>query len=245
MSGTRDAQPGDRAEPKYRALAAQLEDLIAGMRSDDALPPERSLMQHHDVSRDTVRRALELLSVRGLVYQVQGSGTFVADPAVVSKTLQLTSFSEDMRRRNLEPASRILSWEHLPADPDTARRLSVAPETPVISIHRLRLADGFPMALELGHFLASAIDWSTVDRNRSIYAQMDERGVRIVRATQSVHAINLDAPQARLLDEAVGAAAMRVDRIAYDERGTPLEAALTVYRGDRYSFDFVVDRHTT
>jgi len=244
MSTIDDTDEADKPGPKYLTLAARLEERIAELRTNDALPPERALMQHYDVSRTTVRRTLELLTTRGLVYQVQGSGTYVADPEVVTKTLQLTSFSEDMRRRGLEPASRILSWEQAAADPETARRLSSEPGTPVVAIHRLRLADEVPMALERVHLLAAAMDWSRVDRDRSLYAQMDEQGIRVVRATQSVHAINLDADQARLLDQAVGAAALRVERVACDERGTRLEAAMTVYRGDRYGFDFVVDRQT-
>lgn len=242
MSTPRKTDKTEKSAPKYLTLAAQLEERIAEKHTDDALPPERALMKHYDVSRDTVRRALELLTARGLVYQVQGSGTYVADPAMVTKNLQLTSFSEDMRRRDLEPASRILSWDEVPADPEIARRLSAEPGTPVVAIHRLRLADAVPMALERNHFLAAAVDWSLVDPDRSLYAQMDEQGVRVVRATQSVHAINLDAAQARLLNQAVGAAALRVQRVACDERGNPIEAAETVYRGDRYGFDFVVDR---
>ncbi len=244
MSTVHHADQGDKPAPKYLTLAARLEERIAELRTNDALPPERALMQHYDVSRNTVRRTLELLTTRGLVYQIQGSGTYVADPEVVTKTLQLTSFSEDMRLRGLEPASRILSWEEMSADPETARRLSAEPGTPVVAIHRLRLADAVPMALERVHFVAAAIDWSRVDADRSLYAQLAEQGVRVVRATQSVHAINLDADQARLLDQAVGAAALQVQRVACDERGTPLEAAMTVYRGDRYGFDFVVDRQT-
>ena len=236
---------GVRPKPgltKYEALAAALEDRLQGLQPHDALPTERELMIEFGVSRVTVRQALSRLIARGLVYNVQGSGTYVADPEVLSKTLRLTGFSEDMRGRGLRPASVVLNTATVTASPETARRLDLRPGAELITIHRLRLADETPMALEVVEFPADLVDWSGVDLDGSIYEQLEERGVRIARAAQSIDAVNLDAWQARHLDQAVGAAAIRVRRVSSSGRGQPVEYGETIYRADRYSFNIVVTR---
>ncbi|WP_295702363.1 GntR family transcriptional regulator, partial [Lapillicoccus sp.] len=113
----------DRRPPKYEVLAAALEERVGAMDAHDALPTERELLEEFQVSRTTVRQAIQRLIRQGLVYNVQGSGTYVANPAVVSKTLRLTSFTEDMRQRGLEPSSTILEQQTVAATPQLAAQL--------------------------------------------------------------------------------------------------------------------------
>jgi GntR family transcriptional regulator len=199
-------------------------------------------MEEFSMSRSTVRQAIRVLVAKGLVYQVQGSGTYVSDPEVVAKTLRLTSFSEDMRQRGLEPSTAVLSNESLPASPELASALQIAPGAPLRRLRRLRLADGVPMALETTYLTDDLIASSTIDFGRSIYEQLAEGGIVVDRAAQTIRAVNLDVGQARLLDQAVGAAAIEVSRVTYTDRGQPFEQAVTTYRGDRYSFQIGVGR---
>jgi GntR family transcriptional regulator len=231
-----------RPDTKYSALAAALEDEIAGMGPHDALPTERELMRQFSVSRMTVRNALARLVARGIVYNVQGSGTYVADPEVVTKTIRLTSFTEDMQQRGLAPESRVLATSRVDAPSELARRLHVETGAGLVFVRRLRLANGTPMALEVVHLVEAGVDWPSVDLEGSLYEQLAHQGVRVVRAAQTIGALNLDAEQARHLDQAVGAAALRVQRVGLTDRGQPFEHAETLYRADRYTFDVVVAR---
>ena len=73
-----------------------------------ALPSERELAERYGVARMTVRGELDRLTADGLTYRIQGRGTFVSEPRV-SQAMALTSFTEDMRARGLEPSSRLLA----------------------------------------------------------------------------------------------------------------------------------------
>jgi|APMI01.1.fsa_nt_gi GntR family transcriptional regulator len=236
-NGARDSE-----RPKYEQVADEIARRASGLDAHDALPSERELMAELGVSRMTVRTALEQLARRGLVYQVHGSGTFVADPEIVTKTLRLTSFTEDMELRGLTPSTRVLSLTVMPASADVARRLRVHPETEVLVLHRIRLADGSPMALEAVHLPPLGLSWSAVDPSSSLYAQMETVGVRVDRAAQTIEAVNLDREQAHALDQPIGAAALQVTRVSYTADGTPVELAQTIYRGDRYDYDLVISR---
>lgn len=234
---------GRSATPnKYEQLASTLEARIAPMAPHAALPTERELMEDFSMSRSTVRQAIRVLLGRGLVYNVQGSGTYVSDPEVVSKTLRLTGFTEDMRQRGLEPSSRVISNESLAASPELASTLQVPPGAPLRMLRRLRLADGVPMALETIYLDDDLLASSEVDFDHSIYEQLADAGIVIDRAVQTIRAVNLDVDQAHLLDQAVAAAAIQVSRVTYTDRGQPFEQAVTTYRGDRYSFQISVGR---
>ncbi len=227
---------------KYEHLASTLEERTGPMPPHTALPTERELMEEFSVSRSTVRQAIRVLQGRGLVYNVQGSGTYVSDPEVVAKTLRLTGFTEDMRQRGMEPSSLVLANESVQATPDLASALQVAAESPLRLLRRLRLADGVPMALETMYLVTDMVGATELDFDRSIYEQLSLSGVVIDRAAQTIRAVNLDVEQARLLDQAVGAAAIQVSRVTYTDRGQPFEQVVTTYRGDRYSFQIGVGR---
>lgn len=212
------------------------------MEAHAALSTERQLMDEFDVSRMTVRQAIQVLVRRGLVYNVQGSGTYVADPTVVAKSLRLTGFSEDMRQRNLVPASEVLAVEPVEATEELASLLDIELGTELIGVRRLRLADGVPMALESVYLLRDLVPVDELDISSSLYEQLEDAGIKVDRAAQTIKSVNLEAETAKHLDQAVGAAAMLVARVTYSDRGRALEYAETTYRGDRYSFELVVRR---
>ena len=80
-------------------------DLIEQLGVGDAIPSERQLSTELGVSRLTVRAALDDLVREGLLVRRHGSGTFVSEPKIAQE-LTMTSFTEDMQRRGMVPASQ-------------------------------------------------------------------------------------------------------------------------------------------
>ena len=89
-------------------------DLIEQLAVGDAIPSERQLSTDFGVSRLTVRAALDDLVREGYLVRRHGSGTFVSEPKIAQE-LTMTSFTDDMRRRGLRPASRTLELRVTPA----------------------------------------------------------------------------------------------------------------------------------
>ena len=91
-----------------------MRDEILGMLDElqvgDALPSERRLAQDLEVSRPTLRAVIDELVREGLLLRRHGSGTYVAEPKI-ALPLTMTSFSEDMARRGMRPASRVVAFE--------------------------------------------------------------------------------------------------------------------------------------
>ena len=134
-----------------------LADLAAHeLGPDAAIPSERELMAAYDVSRATVRKAIESLIADGLLHRIHGKGTFVARPRLESR-LHLASFSQDMRRRGLTPSTRLLSIDPDRPPTDVAKALDLGGDGTAWRVDRVRLADGQPIALENGWYPYDAL----------------------------------------------------------------------------------------
>ncbi|MFV2088321.1 GntR family transcriptional regulator [Micromonospora sp. LOL_021] len=232
---------------KHELLRSHLQTLIErDLAPDERLPTERDLAQEFGVSRMTVRQALERLENERLVYRVRGAGTFVARPAI-TKSIELTSFSDDMRRRGLAPGSHLRTAESIPAGASVGFALGLSPADEVVHLERVRTADGVPMCIE-HTYLAAALVPKLLERpfDNSLYDLLrDHYHLRLVRAEQSIRATVLDEATAALLQVPAFSPALLVERTAYDQRNRPVERAMSTYRGDRYAFEIEVVRPTT
>nr|WSY56245.1 GntR family transcriptional regulator [Streptomyces sp. NBC_00886] len=228
---------------KHLYVREQLRAQIATMQPNDLLPKERELAETFQVSRNTVRQALQSLIEDGLIYSVRGHGTFVSDRRI-SKGLGLTSFTEDMRARNLEPATRLITATQRPAADDIARTLELQPGEPVYYLERLRLADGFPICFERLH-LPTSLFPKLLDQklDASLYELFAARYRTVVAtAEQHITATELQKRHADLLGVPAKSAAMLVTRRGIDNRGRIVEYGQSLYRADRYGFDLTVRR---
>jgi len=232
------------ADLKHRQLRDHLRELIdRDLRAHERLPTERDLAKQFDVSRMTVRRALEQLVSEGRVYRVQGAGTFVTEPGI-AKTIELTSFSEDMRRRGLRPGSTLLVARLTTAGAEIGYALGLSPAEEVYHLERVRTADGVPMCIE-NVYLPATLFPGLLDEpmTGSLYEVIERRyRIQAERAEQVVRATVLDEREAKLLGVAPFSAALHVERTAFDQRGRAVERAVSTYRSDRYSYHLTVRR---
>jgi len=227
--------------PLYQQLQRGLRRAIETnvLAPDDALPPERDLAEGFSVSRITVRKALEGLVGEGLLVRRQGSGNFVAG-RVEKNFATLTSFTEDMVSRGRAPASQWLKRVRDAVTPDESITLGLPPGTPVYRFHRLRYADGAPMALEFCTVQAFCLP-SAEDVADSLYAALESHGHRPTRALQRLRAIRFNETQAELLKTESGAPGLLVERRGFLNDGRAVEFSDSYYRGDTY--DFVAELH--
>jgi GntR family transcriptional regulator len=237
FASVRDA--AQRGAPLYLQLKKSIEDAVLSgvIGPGDALPSERDIALKADVSRVTVRKAVQDLVKGGILVQRHGSGTFVA-PRVerVEQSLSLlTSFTEDMARRGMTVRSTWLDRGIYPPSPDEMMVLGLSSKEFVARVSRLRIANDTPLAIERASLSATALpDPGAVDS--SLYAALEKTGNRPVRAVQRISAANLGEADAKLLDVPTGSASLNIERISYLASGKVIEFTRSIYRGDAYDF---------
>lgn len=225
--------------PLYLRLRRWIDVAIArgDLRPGDALPSERELAFRVNVSRVTVRKALQQLVREGVLVQRHGSGTFVAPRTrrVEQSLSQLTSFAEDMARRGIDVRSDWLDRGLYYASPEETVVLGLSPGERVARLARLRWSDGKPLAIERASLGAEILpDPEAV--GASLYAHLGQGGNRPVRAIQRIRAASIAGADAGLLDLAEGAAVLHIERTSYLASGRVIEFTRSVYRGDTYDF---------
>jgi GntR family transcriptional regulator len=223
-------------QPLYQQLQRAIREAIENrvLAPDDALPAERQIAADLDISRITVRKAIDGLVEEGLLVRRQGSGNFVAS-RIEKNFAKLTSFSEDMRSRGRTPRSVWLKRAEGLVTPEEALTLRLSPGTPVYRFHRLRYADEAPMCLEFATIVASALP-SLDSVGTSLYEALERAGNRPVRALQRLRALLLNAEQAKLLHAREGDAGLLVERVGFLRDGSAAEFCQTYFRGDTYDF---------
>ena len=218
--------------PLYFQLALYFE---AAIRSGALLPGVRlenevQLAQELGLSRPTVRAAFLYLADKGLVERKRGYGTVVTKEKI-NRDVELTSLHDDLASAGKTPTTQVLRNEVAHANE------TVADGDLVVSLERIRLADGEPIAL-LHNYLPAALVHLSNDMlaQHGLYELLRASGIRLSSATQRMSAKTASAAEARALDEARGTALLTMERVAFDSGGRPIEFGQHVYRASRYAF---------
>ncbi len=223
---------------RYRAIERYLRDLIDGAHQGDALPTEAELCARFDVSRMTVRQAVQELANAGLVDRQRGRGTFVASRPMHRRAGVFLSFSEEMARRGMVPSSRLVAAGLSPARAEEVAELGLRPGAEVVRVERVRLADGVPIAFEDAAVVAEHRAVLDADlEGGSLHQALAQLGVIASSATGTVTARLARRSEVALLDLPARAALLVELRLLFDQHGRPFERTETRYVAARYVID--------
>jgi GntR family transcriptional regulator len=221
---------------KQRETRDRVLDLIDRLGVGEAIPSERQLSADLGVSRLTLRSALDELSREGFLVRRRGSGTFVSEPKIAQE-LTMTSFTEDMRRRGMEPGSRTLSLEVVPAGARLGRFLHVSPSEPIVLAKRLRMADRETMAIETLHVREALVPGLSARdlEGKSFYELLSERyGIVIAGGAQTIEPTVTTEEESDALGVPLHSPAFLFERVTHSETSEIVEFVHSIYRGDRY-----------
>lgn len=202
----------------------------------ERLPPERVLAERYGCSLITVRRALGELAREERIERTRGRGTFVLPARIEHDFAGQLSFTDDVRRRGMEPMTRLIELRTEPANELVAGLLELEPRAPVISIERLRLADGEPLLLEKAQLSADRFrGLGEIDFEReSLYDVLAQRyATQVVRSSETIEPIRLGPRDAGLLGARPGILALLVVGTASTRAGVPVEYTRSIVRTDR------------
>jgi len=227
-------------------LRANIEDGTYDV--DDQLPSEHQLSEQFDVSRITVRRALQTIENEGLIYRRQGLGSFVRDRRARQGLVRLTDFGQDMAQAGLEASSEVLCHGQETVPPDVASPLQLETGTTVVQLDRLRLGDGHPVAFDrtwLPLFYAQLLEGHDL-AHETIYRILErEYEIPVLRGRYRITAANAAAPVADPLGVPAGRALLLIERLSLTQGEKPVYFQQRYYRSDRVAYELELERDTS
>tara|TARA_R110002096_G_scaffold434800_2_gene657906 strand:- start:9157 stop:9945 length:789 start_codon:yes stop_codon:yes gene_type:complete len=204
-------------KPRYEQISDQLRSEISDQRFEpgDKLPSEKRLCEYFDVSRVTVRQALQQLEHQGLIYRKQGLGAFVSEEKVHHPLVQLTDFSEDMKRAGYTSTSKLISLKKVGPIAEINTILELTNDNPLIQIDRVRLANNRPIAVDKT-WLPASYGQLLFDENlttQTIYQVLEEKfNIPITGGRYKITATIADEYIALHLGMQKGDAVLEIDR---------------------------------
>lgn len=230
----------ERRTPHYLRIYRDVKRNIAegAIAPGERLPTQRDMAASHGVTVMTVRQALQLLEQEELVVSRHGLGTFVAPQRIRYEIGNLRSLAQEVAAQGLDLQTSVLRRGLVEPHPRVAELLRVEPSEPVLSIERLRLVGQQPVVYQQSYlpaWLADAlegVDLGAISLYDHIQSELE---IELSRAQEKIHAIALAAPEALLLDELRGAAALLSERVTYATSGAPVMFDRAFMPGDRVS----------
>lgn len=220
-----------------------LENLIRQGRfpPGSQLPPEEELAELLTVSRPTLREALGSMEADGVVVRRRGVGTFVSSRSLLRNNLSDNFGVTDLiERHGAVAGSRDMELREVEADEEEAEALGVPVGAPLVSIERVRTADGLPVVFSSDVLPRDALPEDEAFEGESVYRFLRARGWKLHHGVARLYPQTADERLAALLDIPAGSPLLLMDQIDYDHEGRPVVHArewhvanafeITVYR---------------
>lgn len=235
--------------PLHQQISDWLKKEISSgtLERNEKLPSENELSDKFDVSRVTVRRALQTLENEQLIYRCQGLGSFVSDQRTHQSFSFLNDFSEELAGSGLKPSSKVISFgqENIENRNDILSYLEIQNKEIAVKLERVRLGDGEPIAFDqtwMPVFYGQLIENYDLEKNTIFNILEDEFEIPIDKGCYRIESTLADEELAKHLNVDTGTPLLQINRIAYTIHDKPVYFQKRYYRNDRIVFEIMTER---
>jgi|SRR5579884_98099 GntR family transcriptional regulator len=238
----------DSYVPYYQQIANQIRHFVKSNQEGLVGRPfwsEGEVAEQLSISKMTVRQAFQILRGEGLLVIEKGRRPIIGSGRAGKNFQELRSFTEEMLRRGMTASSKILAMHVCEPDLESTRALKLKRNQKVFCIERLRFADSRIVGLEttsLPYHFFQGIEKHDLEKG-SLYSIIEGYyGISLNWSEEELQAIAANEKEAKLLQVRRGFPLFCMRRTVYDNRGTPIEHGVSLFRGDRYSATVVSRR---
>lgn len=212
--------------------------LDAYYKPGELIPTEKDLQEHYNVSRITVRNAVNGLVFEDLLIKKQGLGTIVAYPRMQEDgNSKLQSFTEKMELQGFKISTEVLDVSKIPAVERITDHLNIEEGEKIIYSKRLRKVDGEPIALFENYICTCTGVTELDDFSGSIFNLLEKKyRIKISGSEKVIEAGIVRKEDADLLSISPGDPVLKIRYTTLDMDNKCIEYAEGVYRADRYKY---------
>ena len=213
----------------------------------EIIPKELDLCETYNVSRPTIRKALNILVENGNLIRIKGKGTYVSSDKKIKQefTHIIQNFNDEMSQKGVSPGTKVLEKKLLLPDEITQEKLNLKNGEKVIKLVRLRYANNEPLLVvttyvpyDKAKFLFEK-DFEKV----SLYDSLEEKNINIKKAIRTFEVQKANKKTSSLLTVAKDDPVFYFETIAYSDKNIPMEFSKCFYRGDKNKFVVEIEKH--
>lgn len=236
--------------PIYEQLAnfIRLQVRAEVFKPGEKMLPENDLCEILNVSRTTIRQAMELLVEEGLIIRYRRKGSFIADAKMKRPINNLYNFTENMKELHAIPSSVVFEQKVMPASEEISNALQLpSSQNEIFYLNRLRCANGKPVLIErtsIPYYLCPGIEQYDFS-SASLYQVLNQNYLlNPYHATETIAAVLIREDEAKQLRCKTKAIGYKITRISHLDIGLVYEYTTSITRADMCEFQMELYKST-
>lgn len=245
-------------EPIYHQLATEIKKQISKgkLQPGDPIPSESALIKKYQISRGTVRQAMQILENETLIEKFPGRGTFVAEPPqeetpvvepvaseAIKKQITVKSMFEQVIESTSKPTSiNMVEKSQSIATPKIQNLLKLANDSVITSLNRILFVNDEPWCVEKSYFpeeIGKVIE--NFDLTKTLYTQFQSQtSNKIILTKYIIESMPADDEFSLILKVEKGTPLFQLIRVSYFDNNRPFELSYDTYRADRLRFNLAM-----
>lgn len=228
-------------------LYAQLEEILreaiftGQWISNEIIPSEYELSKTYGLSRMTVRSVLNTLTQEGLLYRVQGKGTFVAEPKISAHSPFYLGIREQLELQGYKTMTVLENCFYISPSSRIRNILKIDSRTEVLFIQRVRFANGTPVSIHNSyipkHFCPN-IEHARLETEQLCNILKDDYNLKPAKVSETLESVLATHEEAKLLGIEAGHPLLLLTDLSQTVSGVIYEYTKIIFRGDKIKLGF-------
>jgi GntR family transcriptional regulator len=230
-----------RGEPAYHRIRRDLLNKIESTeyKHGEYLPSEPKLCDFYNVSRTTVRMAVNSLVEDGYLTIVRGKGTKVTSTKLRCKISNVMSFTDVISQQGMRTGLQEVRINKIKPSKDICDKLDIDSYEDVYEIYRVRNADDEPISIHYSYIPCKYMPDYSIElfhEIKSLYKILEDKyNIFIHVSEDNISALKAGKEISKILNIDDNDPILFIERLAYDINNKIIEYNKTSIRGDRYS----------
>lgn len=230
-------------------LYAQLDNILRSAITNkewvvgQIIPSELELCREYGISRMTVRAVITQLVNDGLLYRVQGKGTFVAEPKIKAKSLAYRGLRSQLEEMGYNTTTHLIEHATISAGTHLSNLMGLNVDDEVVYLRRVRYANTTPISVHNSYIVRSLAPSLPIEQLESeeLCAILDNvYKLKPARISETLSSVLAAEEYSDLLLVETGWPLLTLEDIIYNEDGKVYEYSKVVFRGDKITLHFEV-----
>lgn len=226
--------------PLYQQLAHSIKKAVdeQKLKENDKIPAENEFCKIYDLSRTTVRQALDILEKDGYIYKLRGKGSYVSTTKIYQNRSSFSKFYDDMRSLGKVPVSKIISLKIKVADAYVREKMQLEENEMLCQIKWIRYGNNEPLIYEtinLNYKLVDGIEMKELTDKKLYDILSEEYGIKMTHGKELFYPCKLDINEAKNLGLKENDLGMKVERVVFQGKDV-VEYTTSTVRGDRFIY---------